>query len=226
MFSAKRHRDTAWRGGVCLALSGLLSILPMRNALAIEALPSFETVSFASTGVATPPPIGWVQFCRDYAQDKRNPCRVSRLPAVDVVLDGTSWHRLVSINQAVNAEIEPITDLEHWGVIDRWSFPDDGKGDCEEYVIEKRHRLMKAGFPRQALLITVVRDKLGDGHAVLTVKTDQGDFVLDNQVDGVLPWASTGYQFIKRQSQEDPNQWVVLPGSAIAAHPMRVSAAR
>ena len=40
---------------------------------------------------------------------------------------------------------------------------------------------MQAGWPRQALLITVVRDKKGDGHAVLTVKTDKGEFILDNQ---------------------------------------------
>jgi len=41
--------------------------------------------------------------------------------------------------------------------------------------------LLEAGWPRQALLITVVRDKRGDGHAVLTVTTDRGDFILDNQ---------------------------------------------
>lgn len=226
MTNANRLTNKLLAGGLCLALFAILPLATTQTASAVEALPQFQNISFASTGAATPPPIGWVQFCRDYQNDKRNPCRVAKLPAVDVVLDSTSWQKLVAVNDAVNAEIDPITDMEHWGVIDKWDYPDDGEGDCEEYVIEKRHRLMKAGFPRQALLITVVRDKLGDGHAVLTVKTDQGDFVLDNQVDSILPWTATGYQFIKRQSQEDPNQWVVLPGSAIAAHPLRVSAAR
>ena len=85
-----------------------------------------------------------------------------------------------SIN-AVNDTIKPITDLEHWGVSERWNYPDDGYGDCEDYVLLKRKMLTQAGWPRQALLITVVRDKQGDGHAVLTVKTDKGEFILDNQ---------------------------------------------
>ena len=70
--------------------------------------------------------------------------------------------------------------------------------------------LMQAGWPREALLITVVRDKKGDGHAVLTVKTDKGDFILDNQEENVLLWSDTGYRFVKRQSQSDPNVWVAL----------------
>ena len=50
-------------------------------------------------------------------------------------------------------------------------------------MLLKRRMLMQAGWPREALLITVVRDKKGEGHAVLTVKTDKGDFILDNQAE-------------------------------------------
>jgi predicted transglutaminase-like cysteine proteinase len=70
--------------------------------------------------------------------------------------------------------------------------------------------LMQAGWPREALLITVVRDKRGDGHAVLTVKTDKGDFILDTPEEQVLLWSETGYRFVKRQSQSNPNHWVAL----------------
>ena len=103
-----------------------------------------------------------------------------------------------------------MTDLEHWGVVERWSYPDDGYGDCEDYVLLKRRMLIQAGWPRQALLITVVRDKRGDGHAVLTVKTDKGEFILDNQHEEILLWSETSYRFVKRQSQTDPNVWVSL----------------
>ena len=103
-----------------------------------------------------------------------------------------------------------MTDLEHWGVVERWNYPDDGFGDCEDYVLLKRRMLMQAGWPRQALLITVVRDKRGDGHAVLTVKTDKGEFILDNQNETVVLWSDTGYRFVKRQSQHDPNVWIAL----------------
>jgi predicted transglutaminase-like cysteine proteinase len=103
-----------------------------------------------------------------------------------------------------------MTDMDHWGMIDRWNYPDDGYGDCEDYALLKRRMLMQAGWPRQALLITVVRDHNGDGHAVLTVKTDKGEFILDNQTQEILLWSETGYQFVKRQSQSDPNLWVAL----------------
>ncbi len=116
------------------------------------------------------------------------------------------------INRDVNDEIEPMSDLEHWGTLEKWSFPVDGKGDCEDYVLEKRKRLIDAGWPRQALLITVVRDKKGDGHAVLTVKTDRGDLVLDNQESRIKGWTETGYRFVKRQSEAHPSKWVSLSG--------------
>jgi len=129
-----------------------------------------------------------------------------------------AWRGLVRTNTWVNENIKPITDLDHWGVVEKWSYPDDGYGDCEDYVLLKRRMLIEAGWPREALLITVVRDKKGDGHAVLTVRTDKGEFVLDNQNDQILLWSDTGYRFVKRQSQSDPNTWVTLgdPRPAVA----------
>jgi predicted transglutaminase-like cysteine proteinase len=106
----------------------------------------------------------------------------------------------------------PVTDEDQWGEVERWSFPTTGEGDCEDYVLEKRERLMALGWPRQALLVTVVRDRKGDGHAVLMVKTDRGDFVLDNQNPKVMSWNKTGYRYIKRQAQDNPNRWVSLGG--------------
>jgi predicted transglutaminase-like cysteine proteinase len=100
--------------------------------------------------------------------------------------------------------------MEHHGLVEKWSYPDDGYGDCEDYVLLKRRMLMEAGWPREALLITVVRDRKGDGHAVLTVKTDQGEFILDNQNEDIVLWSEAGYRFVKRQSQSDPNAWVSL----------------
>ncbi|WP_342361650.1 transglutaminase-like cysteine peptidase [Terrarubrum flagellatum] len=151
-------------------------------------------------------PLGWTEFCARYEGE----CEVSTLQPVDVTLDGKTMRLLTRINDEVNAEIEPITDQEHWGVAERWDYPDDGKGDCEDFVLEKRKRLMKAGLPRQALLISVVRDRKGDGHAVLLVKTDRGDYVLDNQEPAILSWSETGYGFVKRQAQDNPNHWVSL----------------
>ena len=165
-----------------------------------------EPAAYLSVGAATRAPIGWVEFCLEYKSE----CDTRPSAPRDVVLSPKAWADLVQVNNWVNANIRPITDQDHWGVLERWNYPDDGSGDCEEYVLLKRKMLMKAGWPREALLITVVRDKNGDGHAVLTVKTDRGEFILDNQEAQVLPWQKTGLRFIKRQSQSDPNAWVSL----------------
>ena len=165
-----------------------------------------ERALFVSVGSQARAPIGWIEFCSEYAPE----CETNVLEARDVVLSTKAWKDLLRINKWVNDSIKPVTDLEHWGVVERWSYPDDGYGDCEDYVLLKRRMLMQAGWPRQALLITVVRDKRGDGHAVLTVKTDRGEFILDNQNEEVLLWSDTGYRFVKRQSQNDPNVWIAL----------------
>jgi predicted transglutaminase-like cysteine proteinase len=168
-----------------------------------------ERIRYASVGDETNPPIGWVEFCADSS----TACRGGRTQPRDIVLTQTAWQDLLKVNRWVNDNVKPITDIDHWGVIEKWSLPTDGYGDCEDYVLLKRKMLVDAGWPREALLITVVRDKKNEGHAVLTVKTDKGEFVLDNQNEDVVTWTETGYRFVKRQSQRDENTWVALGDS-------------
>jgi predicted transglutaminase-like cysteine proteinase len=165
-----------------------------------------ERQLFITTGEVTRPPIGWVDFCVEYDPE----CKTKPSQPRDVVLTAHAFADLERVNLWVNSHIKPMTDLDHWGVVERWNYPDDGYGDCEDYVLLKRRMLMQAGWPREALLITVVRDHHGDGHAVLTVKSTKGEYILDNQTDRILLWADTGYRFVKRQSQADPNVWVSL----------------
>jgi len=182
-------------------LVAALAILTSSAALAASERPLYVAV-----GNDARAPIGWIEFCAENTRD----CAVRRTAARDIVLTQQSWSSLVKVNDWVNASIKPITDMDHWGVVEKWSYPDDGYGDCEDYVLLKRRMLIEAGWPREALLITVVRDKKNEGHAVLTVKTDKGEFVLDNQEDRILLWSETGYRFVKRQSQTDQNVWVSL----------------
>jgi predicted transglutaminase-like cysteine proteinase len=165
-----------------------------------------ERPLFVSMGETSRPPIGWVEFCADQPRE----CDGRSLAPRDVVLTSKAWKDLVRVNKWVNETIKPVTDQEQWGVVEKWSYPDTGRGDCEDYVLLKRRMLIQAGWPREALLITVVRERNGDGHAVLTVKTDKGEFILDNQNEDILLWSATSYRFVKRQSQQDPNVWVAL----------------
>ena len=162
------------RGGCCSPPAARHSPASER---APQAFPPAERAIYAAVGEPTRAPIGWIEFCVEYKPRMRH----QAVGAARRRADAKAWSDLVKVNDWVNDTIKPITDLEHWGVVERWNYPDDGYGDCEDYVLLKRRMLMQAGWPREALLITVVRDKKGDGHAVLTVKTDRGEFILDNQ---------------------------------------------
>ena len=163
-------------------------------------------VGHVAAGGDTSVPYGWVDFCQRY----RGECDSRTEPAQEIQLNARTMREIERINKWVNQNIEPVSDMDHWGVVDRWDYPTDGKGDCEDYALLKRKLLAEHGFPMSALLMTVVRDKHDDGHAILMVRTDHGDFMLDNLNDEVRGWRQTGYHFVKRQSLTDPNNWVSL----------------
>ena len=178
-------------------------------ASAIDALPAVagpQRLAHVAVSEITRPPVGWIEFCARQPGE----CAGAGTAPRDLALSAEAWKDLVRVNKSVNKTIKPLTDLEHWGLVERWSYPDDGYGDCEDYVLLKRRMLIQSGWPREALLVTVVRDSKDDGHAVLTVTTNKGDYVLDNQNEDILLWSETGYRFVKRQSQSNPNVWVSL----------------
>ncbi|MGO4705873.1 transglutaminase-like cysteine peptidase [Microvirga sp. 2MCAF38] len=158
-------------------------------------------------GGGSKPILGWQEFC----QSNPSECAVNSSEPRTIKLTAQIWNTIVSINKRVNNEITPVTDQDHWGVVDHWDIPTDGKGDCEDYQLLKRKKLVELGVPRRAMLMTVVIDELGEGHAVLVVRTDRGDYVLDNKHSNVLSWDQTGYVYVKRESQ-DAVAWVSLGG--------------
>ncbi|TAN04194.1 MAG: transglutaminase [Rhizobiaceae bacterium] len=178
--------------------------------------------SSAPVGGVTSIPYGWADFCGRRPEQ----CSVPALPAMDLKLTRKTWHALERVNREVNGFIVPISNLQHWvTTLDHWDYPVDGKGDCKTYALFKRKLLLDAGFPRQALLMTIVRDLDGEGHTILMVKTDRGDFILDNLVNRIRPWNATGYYFLKRQSQTNPNVWLSINLRGIPA-PFSVTYAR
>ena len=191
----------------------LLAVLAA-SALEGSAAVGSERLAHVQVSQVTQAPRGWVEFCARQPSECTGRTTIPR----ELTLSREAWIDLVRVNNWVNATIKPLPDLEHWGVVERWSYPDDGYGDCEDYVLLKRRMLMNLGLPREALLVTVVSDGNDQGHAVLTVTTDRGDYILDNQNKDILLWSDTGYRFVKRQSQSSPSGWVSLGGqkSAIA----------
>ena len=197
---------------IALPVLGLAAMMALLAPAAAQPRPA----SFAAIGDQTSVPFGWMDFCRRQPSE----CRDRNAVALDADLtQPKAWATLERINRQVNHAIESVTDQEQYGVEDYWAYPDSGRGDCEDYVLLKRRMLRQAGFPIQSLLVTVVRDENDEGHAVLTVKTTHGEYVLDNKRDALLPWTQTGYRFVKRQSQTDVNVWVQIgpPSEAMVA---------
>lgn len=157
---------------------------------------------------STSQPIGHYKFCREHPRE----CRQRSRKTQPMVLSHDAWDKLVQVNYAVNQAIRPLTDFEIHGVEEHWSYPRT-VGDCEDYVLLKRDLLMHAGFSAADLLITVVKQPDGSGHAVLTVRTDRGDFILDNMRDKILLWSDTEYTFLKRQSSRHSGKWTKLQHS-------------
>jgi predicted transglutaminase-like cysteine proteinase len=198
--SAARSRLFAIAGVLALAFIGTGEA----GAQTLASLPNSRPID--NIGTARPV-LGWVKFCERHPDE----CRVNVLEPAVVTMTPQIWRIIGLVNRRVNARIKALTDKEHWGVVDSWDFPDDGYGDCEDYQLLKRRNLADYGLPRRAMRMTVVIDEQGEGHAVLMLRTDRGDFVLDNKTNAVLPWNQTGYVFVKREGQEDAT-WASLGG--------------
>jgi predicted transglutaminase-like cysteine proteinase len=165
----------------------------------------FKKPLFAKVYGAALPPVGYVNFCAVHRDD----CRPLGGGSVRLTLTPERWNLLYQVNTYVNNKIVPMSDEELYGEAEHWDYPTDA-GDCEDYLLLKKRYLEGLGFPPEALLITVVLDEKGEGHAVLTVTAETGDFVLDNRRNEILRWGDVSYRFLKRQSAEDPLQWLAL----------------
>lgn len=194
-----------------IALCGAFSALSETQATAQE-LATTAKARYMRVHGQSLPPYGFVRFCQVFNSE----CRPDQKRTRRVMVNPHLLSQLDTINRKVNLAIAPATDLAVYGVDEHWTFPKK-RGDCEDYVILKRKKLMQLGWSASSLLITVVLDEHGEGHAVLTVRTGQGDFILDNKVNDVRLFSQTPYQYIMRQSYLDPRVWVSLDRHAVAS---------
>jgi len=169
---------------------------------------AYAASSHMKTTGRTSQPIGHHIYCKSYTKD----CKIRAKSTKATKLTRKRWDDLVAVNTHSNTTVEPVTDMEAFNQEEFWTYPQN-YGDCEDYVLMKRHMLMQRGWPASSLLITVVLQPNGEGHAVLTVRTDKADYVLDNLTNKILPWNKTPYTYLKRQSAKHSGHWVDIKGS-------------
>lgn len=199
--SRQKNALLALRMGVAAAVAVTAAAASSMPAYGFLARP----VIFAALSNVTKAPGGWLQFCAENPEE----CRPVADAPRDVALTPDLLQQLFTINAYSNDRVKWTSDSELYGTAERWAYPLD-RGDCEDIVLLKRRLLAKAGWPMNALLITTVEDRFGDKrrHAVLTVRTDRGELILDNQTPEILFWYETNYRYLTRQSATDPNVWV------------------
>lgn len=206
-------------GRIAAVLAALLLAACQSPNLTVSALPtdpinpnvrspiaqSMEASTAMPSGAEAEAPSGYVAFCA------RQPAECADAPGKPdtVALDAATWATLQQVNSAFNTAIQPEEDAVHYGRADYWTIPTDGYGDCEDYALAKRKALIAANLSPRALRIAVALSRQGEAHAVLTVATDHGDYVLDNLTNAVLPWGETKLVWIARQTPGQA-QWAML----------------
>lgn len=151
--------------------------------------------STASAHAEADVPIGYWLMCVEHPDE----CEGGG--ASSVVVTGELAATLERVNSSVNRSIAPVSDEGP----DVWSL-NVSAGDCEDYVLAKRHALIASGLPPSALRIAYVMTGTQEGHAILVVKTDDRDMVLDNLSNAVRPLDESGYRVIS-MSGSDPLVW-------------------
>ena len=184
---------------------GFVAVLFCLVAFTAPSLAAGKSGAFAREYGETLPPIGYVEFCQRNAEA----CEAGQASKRKLAMNEEKWLLVRMVNAFVNGSIAPITDETLYGTPEYWTIPADA-GDCEDLVLLKKKILQQKGIPAEALRITVVLDEQGEGHAVLTLVTSKGDFILDNRRNDIRSWHATNYTMLKRQSAQNPRKWVSL----------------
>jgi predicted transglutaminase-like cysteine proteinase len=164
---------------------------------AMPAAAKAEKIAFGqSAGV----PLGYYQMC--VGRPELCQARSGRLPVTrdgSVLASSAAMTQLAAVNDDVNASIR-ANYSEDWT-------PGRPVGDCKDFAMTKRQRLIQAGWPSSAVPVAIVRTQAGEKHLILVARTSAGDYVLDNLDPRVAPWTNASYAWEKIQSPSGGLDW-------------------
>lgn len=173
-------------------MSGIRNLSAMLLAATLATAEFAPVQAHAATGHA---PLGYQLMCLKSPEQ----CRGGGASSISVNADIMAL--LKRINAKINRSIRPEYDKGN----DVWS-ASARSGDCEDYVLAKRAALIKAGLPASSLRIAYVKTREGEGHAILVVKANGKDLVLDNLTSAIRPLGHTGYRVVS-MSGANPTRW-------------------
>ncbi|TIV64303.1 MAG: transglutaminase [Mesorhizobium sp.] len=109
---------------------------------------------------------------------------------VGIAADKGFRDKLAFVNSSINRLIAYREDSAVYGRLDYWAKPSEilehRAGDCEDFAILKMAALLRAGIPAQSMSLVVLQDRRRKFfHAVLSVSTGSGAFILDSLSNNV-----------------------------------------
>ena len=177
----------------------------------IVCAPAQSAEGWLKTSGAAKTPFGHYEYCKRGgvhcgAQTVVAPAKMTQ----------SRWAKVREINTAVNRQISPVLDINSRGVSEYWEIPTT-QGDCEDFSLLKRSRMISAGFMPSQLPLTKVRLPNGQAHIILVLRSEEGDFVLDNLSNRVHPITNVNFRFLSMQSASNANSWLTISGNTQTA---------
>ncbi|PZU85209.1 MAG: hypothetical protein DI528_12795 [Shinella sp.] len=186
----------------CICVTAALTLTSTLNASAWAAERSAShRAAFLEEKAAALAPYAFVRFCVETpgeCEPKHGAEEVGM--STDIAID------IASINKSVNHGIAPRNDRrgrDVWTLSPRY-------GDCDDYAVTKRRKLIEAGLPARSVRLAIGRTPEGQGHAVVIVRTSTADLVLDNRSDAVKRVNEVDLVWIKIESADNPKWWYAL----------------
>lgn len=196
-----------WSRGIPVAaVAGVLLAGAVSPALAVAIAPD----AYIPSRMAVAAPAGATTLCVDL------PWACSH-SGTSAALTSRQVETAKAINRKINRSVTAVADEAQYRLPEVWALPTRQGGDCEDFALLKKQHLIAAGIAPEHLLIATVLDRRRDSHAVLVLRTSQGDYVLDNLTDDFLHWEQTGYTFLRMQNPDAPEGWIAALGGGILA---------
>ncbi|AHG48957.1 hypothetical protein RLEG12_08440 (plasmid) [Rhizobium leguminosarum bv. trifolii CB782] len=208
---AKFSKITNGAKAAIVAATAVVASTNPLNATGLSALTRDSGIKIVRIGEGpkTLAPFASVVFC----MQNKDQCVNTGGPPI-MVLDKNRKSQLISVNKSVNHAIRPVNDKPG---VDVWSIGVT-TGDCEDFALTKRKKLLQLGWSSESLRIAVATTSSGEGHAILIAETSEGDLVLDNRFDAIKDWRKTDLRWVMAQTGTNPKYWAKVKANVEEPH--------
>lgn len=142
----------------------------------------------------------------EYCQRNPSSCQQHEISHDRIILNKKNKEKIDAVNKLVNRSVKMMNDIDVYKTDEYWTIAGK-KGDCEDIALLKQRMLELEGFAKSNLILSIVHDENDKGHTILTVRTNKGDYILDNKTNNIVLWSKKPYTYLMSQSPDNRNTW-------------------